>query len=41
MCEDSVAFEEAPRCIAKVEGKDVWLAIGRDGEGNLFGLITG
>jgi methylmalonyl-CoA/ethylmalonyl-CoA epimerase len=36
-----VAFEEGPRCIAKVEGRDVWLAICRDSEGNLLGLMSG
>ena len=35
-----VAFDEAPKCIAKVEGRDVWLAIGRDSEGGHFGLIS-
>ena len=36
-----VAFDEAPRCIAQVEGRDIWLAICRDSEGNLLGLISG
>ncbi|HEX8258378.1 MAG TPA: VOC family protein [Allosphingosinicella sp.] len=36
-----VAFEEEPRCIAKIEGRDVWLAICRDSEGNLLGLMSG
>lgn len=36
-----VAFEEAPRCIAQVEGRDIWLAVCRDREGNLLGLISG
>ena len=36
-----VAFEEAPRCIARVDGRDVWLAVCRDSEGNLLGLISG
>ena len=36
-----VAFEEAPRCIAQVDGKDVWLAVCHDSEGNLLGLISG
>ena len=35
-----VAFEESARCIARVEERDVWLAIGRDSEGNLFGLMS-
>ncbi len=41
MAEAGVAFEEAPRCIAKVDGRDVWLAICRDSEGNLIGLMSG
>ncbi|HEY5721658.1 MAG TPA: VOC family protein [Allosphingosinicella sp.] len=36
-----VAFDEAPRCIAQVEGRDIWLAVCRDSEGNLLGLISG
>ena len=36
-----VAFDEAPRCIAQVEGRDIWLAICRDSEDNLLGLISG
>ena len=36
-----VAFEEPPRCIAQVEGRDIWLAVCRDSEGNLLGLISG
>jgi methylmalonyl-CoA/ethylmalonyl-CoA epimerase len=35
------AFDEAPRCIAQVDGKDIWLAVCGDGEGNLLGLISG
>lgn len=35
-----VLFEEEPRCIARVGGKDVWLAICRDSEGNLLGLMS-
>ena len=41
MAEKGVEFEEAPRCIAKVDGKDIWLAVCRDGEGNMLGLISG
>jgi len=41
MAEAGVAFAEAPRCIAKVEGRDVWLAVCGDGEGNMLGLISG
>ncbi len=36
-----VVFEEPPRCIAQVDGKPVWLALCRDSEGNLLGLING
>ena len=36
-----VAFEEPPRQIAEVEGRPIHLAICRDGEGNLLGLISG
>ncbi len=35
-----VAVEEAARLIARVEGKDVWLAIIWDSEGNLLGLMS-
>ena len=35
-----VGFDEAPRCIARVGDKDVWLAICRDSEGNLIGLMS-
>ena len=41
MIELGVTFEEDPRCIAQVEGRDIWLAICRDSEGNLLGLISG
>ena len=34
-------FDEAPRTIARIDDKDVRLAVGRDGEGNMFGLISG
>ena len=36
-----VAFDEPPRRIAEVDGKPVDLAICRDSEGNLLGLISG
>ncbi|HEX8623867.1 MAG TPA: VOC family protein [Allosphingosinicella sp.] len=36
-----VAFEEPPRVIAEVDGKPIHLAICRDSEGNLLGLISG
>ncbi len=35
-----VTFEEDARCIARVADKDVWLAICRDSEGNLVGLMS-
>jgi len=41
MVDQGVAFEEPPRCIAQVEGRDIWLAICRDSESNLLGLISG
>lgn len=31
---------EPPKCIAQVEGADVWLAFCRDPDGNPVGLIT-
>lgn len=34
------AFEEPPRCIAQIGDKEVWLAIARDSEGNLIGLMS-
>lgn len=36
-----VEFDEPPRLIAEVDGKPIHLAICRDGEGNLLGLISG
>lgn len=36
-----IAFEEAPRRIAEVDGKPIHLAVCRDSEGNLLGLISG
>ena len=35
-----VTFEESARCIARVGDKDIWLAICRDSEGNLLGLMS-
>lgn len=35
-----VLFEESAKCIARVAGTDVWLAICRDSEGNLVGLMS-
>jgi methylmalonyl-CoA/ethylmalonyl-CoA epimerase len=36
-----IAFEEPPRKIAEVDGKPIHLAVCRDSEGNLLGLISG
>ena len=36
-----IEFEEGPKVIAKVEEKEIRLAICRDSEGNLIGLIDG
>ena len=36
-----VDFEEGPKTIAKVDEKEIRLAICRDSEGNLIGLISG
>lgn len=41
MSATGIAFEEPPRRIAEVDGKPVHLAICRDGEGNVLGLISG
>jgi methylmalonyl-CoA/ethylmalonyl-CoA epimerase len=41
MAAQGVAFEEEPRVIARVDGRDIVLAICRDSEGNLLGLISG
>lgn len=35
-----VTFEQAAHCIARVGDKDIWLAICRDSEGNLIGLMS-
>jgi len=37
---DGVTFESDARCIARVGDKDVWLAVCRDSEGNLLGLMS-
>ncbi|MEA3001635.1 MAG: hypothetical protein QOH81_423 [Sphingomonadales bacterium] len=36
-----IVFEEEPHRIAEVDGREIWLAICRDGEGNHVGLING
>ena len=37
---DGVAFEEDARLIARVGDRDIWLAVCRDSEGNLLGLMS-
>ena len=37
---DAVVFEEDARCIARVGDRDIWLAVCRDSEGNLIGLMS-
>jgi methylmalonyl-CoA/ethylmalonyl-CoA epimerase len=41
LVEAGVAFDEGPRRIAEVEGRPIDLAVCRDSEGNLIGLISG
>ena len=40
MTDLGVEFDEPPRCIAKVDGRDVLLAVCRDSEGNMLGLMS-
>ena len=35
-----VAFEEEAHCIARLDEADVWLAVCRDSEGNLIGMLS-
>ena len=37
---EGVRFEAAAHHVATVEGREVWLAIARDREGNLIGLMS-
>lgn len=37
---EKVRFEQEPKRIATVAGKDIWLAIARDSEHNLIGLMS-
>ena len=37
---EGVAFEEPARCIAQLADREVWLAVCRDSEGNLIGLMS-
>ena len=41
MVDRGISFEEAPKVIAQIEGRDLWLAVCRDSEGNRIGLISG
>jgi methylmalonyl-CoA/ethylmalonyl-CoA epimerase len=40
LTDKGVTLEEEAKCIARVGGKDIWLAIARDSEGNLIGLMS-
>ena len=40
LAEHGITFEEQARCIARVGDRDVWLAVCRDSEGNLLGLMS-
>lgn len=40
LSKNGVTFEEEARCIARVADKQVWLAVCRDSEGNLTGLMS-
>ncbi len=40
LAEGGVAFEEEARCIARVGDRDIWLAVCRESEGNLLGLMS-
>lgn len=35
-----VTFDQPAHIIARVAGKDIWLAIARDSEGNLIGMMS-
>lgn len=37
---DGATFDEEARCIARVGDRDVWLAVTRDSEGNLVGIMS-
>ena len=37
---DGVAFDSAPHVVAKLGDKDLWLALCRDSEGNMVGLMS-
>ena len=38
---DGYAFDEPPRVVGQIEGRDVWLGICRDPSGNAVGMISG
>ncbi len=40
MAEAGVEFLEQPRIAARVAGRDVWIALCRDSEGNMVGLTS-
>ena len=40
LAEQGVAFESEPHVVARLGDKDLWLAICRDPEGNMVGLMT-
>ena len=40
LAEAGVAFESEPHFVAKYDGKDLWLAICRDPDGNMVGLMS-
>jgi methylmalonyl-CoA/ethylmalonyl-CoA epimerase len=40
LSEDGTMFESAAHRIAQVGGRDIWLAVCRDSEGNLLGLMS-
>jgi methylmalonyl-CoA/ethylmalonyl-CoA epimerase len=40
LAEEGVVFEQEAHCVARVAGNDIWLAICRDSEGNLIGLMS-
>ena len=40
LAEEGVTLTEPAQCIARVGGRDIWLAVAGDGEGNLIGLMS-
>jgi predicted enzyme related to lactoylglutathione lyase len=37
---DGAEMVEEARCLARVGGKHIWLAVAKDGEGNMLGLMS-